>query len=325
MSDDGNGQARRIGRRAVLRGAASAVGAALLAACGGATLDPTPAGRIGPLPTAVSSAAPRGPSACVMGNIAAAGSTALQPLVDAAAKAYAARCMGAQIAVRGGGSDAGLAAAQSGTAQIGASDIFAEEQRAPVMGTTITPAQLADFVVAVQGFAVVVNVQNPLVTLTQAQLVRIFTGGVTNFSDVGGPKQAITVVNRERGSGTRTTFERFGLGRGATTGAERTSTGMVAMDVSQNVGAIGYVGLAALATNPGLRVVLLNGREPTVENISDDSYPVWSYGHLYTKGEPMGLTKAFLDYLLSDDVQTTLVPQLGYIPVSRVKARKTPV
>ncbi len=271
-----------------------------------------------------------------MGSIAAVGSTALQPFVDAAAKAYVARCMGAQIAVRGGGSGTGLLGAQRGQAtvemasvaniQIGASDIFAEEQRSNVQDTKIVPTQLTDFQVVVQGFAVVVNPRNPVVSLTQEQLIRIFTGQVTNFRDVGGPDSAISVVNRAAGSGTRSTFERYALrGQAASGGREVDGSGDVAKAVSDNAGAISYLALTYLVSNPNLKTVLFNGRDPSVENMSDDSYPIWSYGHLYTNRMPAGLTQSFLDYLLSDDVQTTLVPQLGYIPVSRVKARKTPV
>lgn len=317
-----------MNRRMALRGAVASVGAALLAACGGTEATPVLPMRVIPSPSPASNATPQGPAMCAVmtGALAIAGSTALQPLIDAAGKAYQMKCAGTRITVSGGGSSVGLNMAQANTAQIGMSDIFAEEQRG------IDAAQLTDFQLVVQGFAVVANAKGIPDSLTQDQLIAVFTGKVQNFRDAGGPDQGITVATREKGSGSRATFERYGLGGRVTTGREFTSNGDLAMFVTQTPGAIGYVGLATLAANKDLKLVLLDGREPSVENISDNSYPIWSYGHLYTKALPAGmatpqaktLTQAFLDYLLSDDVQTTLVPQLGYIPVSRVKSRKTP-
>jgi len=329
-----------VHRRMALKGAVAGVGAALLAACGGTDVPPILPTRVIPSPSPASSAMPQGPATCAVmtGTLAVAGSTALQPLIDAAGKAYGAKCAGVRITVSGGGSSSGLGMVQANLVQIGMSDIFAEEQRdpVPVMQTgpsvRIDAAQLTDFQLVVQGFAVVTNGKGAPDSLTQDQLIAVFTGKTQNFRDVGGPDSGVTVVTREKGSGSRATFERYGLNGHVTTGREFTSNGDLATFVTQTPGAIGYVGLATLAANKNLKLVLLDGREPSVENISDNSYPLWSYGHLYTKAVPAGmataqaktLTQAFLDYLLSDDVQTTLVPQLGYIPVSRVKSRKTP-
>jgi len=326
-TDTGRGW-RAVNRRTVLKGAVASVGVALLAACGGTAATPALPTRVIPSPSPVSNAPPQGPAMCAVmnGTLAIAGSTALQPLIDAAGKAYQMKCAGVRINVNGGGSGSGLDMAQANTVQIGMSDIFAEEQR------SIDPKQLTDFQLVVQGFAVVANSKGTPDSLTQDQLIAIFTGKTQNFRDVGGPDGGAAVVTREKGSGSRATFERYGLGGQVTGGREFTSNGDLATFVAQTPGAIGYVGLATLATNKNLKLVLLDGREPSVENISDNSYPIWSYGHLYTRALPIGmatpqaktLTQAFLDYLLSDDVQTTLVSQLGYIPVSRVKSRKTP-
>lgn len=327
-----------INRRAALAGITASAGAALLAACGGTEATPSLTPRIIPSPNAIPPGMPQGPATCTSGTIAIDGSTALKPLIDAATRAYIQKCSGAQITVAGNGSSVGLGKAQAGLVQIGMADIFAEEQSAPVPvqqtgpSVTVDAKQLQDFQLVVQGFAIVTNAKGGPDSLTLDQLLAVFTGQVQNFSSVGGPSSAITVVTREKGSGSRAIFERYGLKGQATKGRELNSNGDLANAVLQTPGAIGYVGLATFNQTKGLKLVLLDGREPSVENISDNSYPIWSYGHLYTKTPAATmptpttktLTQAFLDYLLSDDVQTTLIPPLGYIPVSRVKSRKTP-
>ncbi len=198
-----------------LKGAVAGVGAALLAACGGTEAPPVLPTRVIPSPSPASSATPQGPAMCpvMTGTLAVAGSTALQPLLDAAGKAYQAKCTGTRLTVSGGGSSVGLSMAQANMVQIGMSDIFAEEQRG------IDAAQLTDFQLVVQGFAVVANGKGTPDNLTQDQLIAVFTGKVQNFRDVGGPDGGIAVVTREKGSGSRATFERYGLGGKVTGGA----------------------------------------------------------------------------------------------------------
>ncbi len=273
-------------------------------------------------PAVIAGGMPMGPTAamCAMGSITSVGSTALQPFIEQAARAYSMRCMGAQINVQGGGSGTGLTQVFMGGATIGASDIFAEERDG------IDARQLVDTVAVAQGFGIAANPNVPITTLTQDQVIGIWTGKFTNYKEVGGPDQAIVLINRPTSSGTRATFQKYALkGMREAQGRALTedSTGAVAQAIKDTPGAIGYLVLAAIPMQ-GLKVVNFNGKAPTIENISDDSYPIWSYGHLYTKGMPTGLTKSFLDYLLTDDVQNTIVPNLGYFPISKIRAKKTP-
>jgi len=274
-----------------------------------------------PAGSAVAGAQPKGPAACADGSIVALGSTALQPLVEAAAKAYTTKCPTAKINVQGGGSGTGLTQVLQGGATIGDSDIFAEE------ATGVDPKQIVDHQAVVQGFAIAANPSVKVDSLTQDQVASIWTGKVTNWKDVGGNDQKITIVNRPLSSGTRATFKKYAL-NGATEAQglalTEDSTGAVAKAIGDTPGAVGYLGLAYFLTNKDLKQLMFNGKAPTVANISDNSYPIWSYGHMYTKGEATGLAKAFIDYILSDDIQTTLVPQLGYIPATQVKAKHTP-
>lgn len=252
------------------------------------------------------------------GSVTAVGSSALQPLVEKAARDYMVANKGAKIQVQGGGSGTGLTQVSQGAAQIGNSDIFAEEKLTPEQSK-----ELVDHKVAVVGFATIVNPKVSVDNLTLTQLKDIFTGKVTNWKEVGGQDQKIVIINRPKSSGTRATFKKYALG-----GAEEAegsaltndSSGTVRKTVAETEGAISYLSISYVDKN--IKALKLDGVEASASNITTGKYPVWSYEHMYTKGEPKDLTKSFLDYMLSDDVQKKLVPELGYIPVSDMKVTR---
>ena len=280
----------------------------LVAACnnGGGSSN-APAGSNG---TAHSAAAVN----CVAGSITASGSTALQPLVDAAGKAYAKACSGATINVQGGGSGTGLSQVQQGAVQIGDSDVTAESK----LGTPAASA-LVDHVVARQGWIMIANAGVTGVTnLTTQQATDIWTGKVTNWNQVGGPDQAIVLIIRPSSSGTRATFKKIVLG-GADEAAGQAltedSNGAVTTAVTTTPGATSVVGFAYYQQNKANLVGFqLDGIDASVANMADATYKLQAFGHMYTNGQPDGLTKAFLDYMLSPDVQNTLIPSLFYAP-----------
>ncbi len=251
------------------------------------------------------------------GTITAAGSTALQPLVDEAAKQYMEKNPGARIVVNGGGSGNGLSQVFQGAVQIGNSDIFAEEKDG------IDASQLVDHKVAVVGMAVIVNPDVKVDNLTQQQLIDIFTGKITNWKDVGGPDQKINIVNRPKGSGTRATFKKYALnGAEEAQGIamEQDASGTVRKTIAETPGAIGYLALSYIDSS--VRPLKIDGVEPTAANIVDNKYKVWAYEHMYTKGQPTGEVKKFLDFIMSDDVQKNLVTKMGYIPVTDMKVER---
>ena len=246
------------------------------------------------------------------GNITAVGSTAIQPLAEQAATQFMAKNPNVKIVVQGGGSGTGLTQVSQGAADIGNSDIFADEKDG------IDAAQLVDHQVAVVGMAAVVNPAITIDNLTKQQLVDIFTGKTTNWSSVGGPDQKIVLVNRPKASGTRATFKKYALGGAEeAAGIEEDSSGTVRKIISETPGAIGYLALSYLDNS--IKTVNLDGVAPTKDNIVTGKYPVWAYMHSYTKGEPTGAVKAFLEYMMTDDVQKTIVPELGYIPGTDMK------
>ena len=215
-------------------------------------------------------------------TITAVGSTALQPLVEAAGEDYANHHLGTFINVQGGGSGTGLSQVQEGAVDIGNADVFAEEQKG------IVASRLQDHRVAVVGITPIVNHSTGITRLTTPQLIAIFTGKVRNWSQVGGKDQKIVILNRAQGSGTRTTFERFGLkGQRSIAAQEQDSSGMVRQIVATTPGAISYVGFSYV--DKTVQAVSLNGVQPTNQNVADNQWPIWSYEHMYTGRNPQPL------------------------------------
>lgn len=254
------------------------------------------------------------------GKIVIAGSSALQPLVAAAADQFSQKNPNLQIQVNGGGSGTGLSEIAAKKIDIGDSDIFASEKKG--LDTT----GLVDHQVAVVGMTAAINPKAGVKNLTTQQLIDVFMGKVKNWKEVGGNDVPVTVINRPQGSGTRATFVKYALkGNNPTDkGIAQDSSNTVAQMVEQTDGAIGYEALSYFTGDSKDKMVALSidGVKPTIENIQTGQFPVWAYEHMYTHGQPNAVEKAFLDYMVSDAVQTKLVPAQGYISSTKMQVQR---
>ncbi|MGM0125018.1 phosphate binding protein [Enterococcus sp. AZ194] len=248
-------------------------------------------------------------------SITAVGSSALQPLVETVAEDYQTNHPGRFINVQGGGSGTGLSQVQSGAVEIGNSDLFAEEK------SGIDATKLVDHKVAVVGIAPIVNKNIGIKNISMENLRKVFLGEITNWKELGGTDEEIVILNRAAGSGTRSTFEKWVLnGETAVKSQEQDSSGMVRQIVADTPGAISYTAFSYITNE--VATLTVDNVAPTDENVTTNDWQIWAYEHMYTKGKPTDLTKEFLDYVLSDEIQEKIVGELGYIPVSKMTVER---
>lgn len=248
-------------------------------------------------------------------SITAVGSTALQPLVETVAEEYQNNHPGQFVNVQGGGSGTGLSQVQSGAVNIGNSDVFAEEK------SGIDAKKLVDHQVAVVGITPIVNKKVGVKNISMENLQKIFTGEITNWKQVGGNDVDVVILNRASGSGTRGTFERWVLnGKEPKAAQEQDSSGTVRQIVVDTPGAISYVAFSYVTKD--VATLSIDGVAPNDDNVKTNKWIIWSYEHMYTKGQPTELTKKFLDYVLSDKVQKEIVAKLGYIAITDMQVKR---
>jgi phosphate transport system substrate-binding protein len=255
-----------------------------------------------PTPTAV----PTGLS----GEISVAGSTTVQPLAEKLAEAFTAANPGVQIDVQGGGSSVGVKSAGQGQVDIGAASREVKESELEEY------PDLQVFTIARDGIAIVVHPDVAVDGLTKDQVRDIFAGEVVNWSEVGGPDKPIVVVSREEGSGTRAAFEEMVMGEEGPvivdTAILQPSNGAVRTTVSTTPDSIGFLSFGYLDSST--KALAVDGVLPTPENAASGTYPIVRPLNMMTKGEPSGVVKAWLDFILSAEGQAIVVEE-GYIAV----------
>ncbi|WP_413298985.1 phosphate ABC transporter substrate-binding protein [Bacillus sp. 1P10SD] len=250
------------------------------------------------------------------GSLVVSGSSAMQPLVAAAAEEFMAANPNVDIQVNAGGSGTGLSQVAEGSVQIGNSDVFAEEKEG------IPADQLVDHKVAVVGMTAAVNPKVGIKDIKKEDLIKVFTGKITNWKELGGKDQKIVLVNRPDSSGTRAVFNKFALdGATPAEGITEDSSNTVKKIINETDGAIGYLAFSYF-TDDSVTPLAIDGVEPTGENVQSGKFPVWAYEHSYTKGEATDLAKEFIDYMMSDDIQNNLLKEQGYLPVTKMKVER---
>lgn len=240
------------------------------------------------------------------------------PLAQAEAEEFMNENPGKSVTVTGGGSGVGITALIDGEVDIAtASREMRNEEVEYARVNGINPVEHA---IAYDGISVIVNPQNPVSELTFGQLRGIYNGSVTNWKEVGGEDRPIVAISRDSSSGTYEYFkEEVLLGDEFRPDAlTQPATGVIIGEVSQNPNAVGYIGVAYLDKSvKGLNLDGGNGSvPPTPENIISGAYPLSRPLYFYTNGEPSGLTKEFIDFVMSEKGQN-LISEVGYFPINR--------
>ncbi len=247
---------------------------------------------------------------CYAEKIKVEGSTTVLPIAQKAAEVFMNNNPGAEISVRGGGSGVGIASLIDGTCNIADSSRPIKENE---LDKAITNGRSPKAnVIAMDGICIIVNPSNSINGLTKKQIKDIYTGRVSDWSQLGGSNGKIVVVSRDSSSGT---FEAFGelVLAGEKVRADallQASNQAVASTVSGTPGAIGYVGLGYMSNS--VKALTVDGIKPSKESVLTGAYAIGRPLFMYTNGTPKGLPKDFIDFILSKDGQK-LVEEEGFV------------
>lgn len=247
-------------------------------------------------------------NAALTGTITMAGSTSMEKFANALAESFMAKYPGVTVTAEFTGSSAGIEAVLAESVDIGNSSRNLKDEE--------KLAGAVENIVALDGIGVITDTSNTVTTLSTEQLVGIYTGKVRNWSEVGGEDEAIVVIGREAGCGTREVFEELlGIKDICVYANELNSTGAVMARVAATPGAIGYVSLDVLNLNNTLHVLSIGDIEPTEENIRTGSYLLCRPFIMITKGKISEQSKAVQEifvYLKSKEGQE-LIKAVGLI------------
>lgn len=282
-----------------------AIATMMIAACAPAA-PAVEAEEASPADEALEVAAPVEEEETLSGQLQLAGSTTVQPLAELLAESFMDINEEVSIDVQGGGSSVGVTAAGEGTADIGMSSRNIKDSEFEVF------PDLQIFTIAYDGIAIVVNPDIELPTLTEEQARAIFSGAITNFSEVGGTDAEITVVSREEGSGTRAAFEDLVMEYKDDAGEKvmeliaesallQQSNGQVRTVVAETPNTIGYLSFGFL--DDSIKGVSIEGVAPTVDNVKNGTYPIFRPLNMETGGAPSELAQTFLNFILGVDGQ----------------------
>ena len=289
---------KKITRRSFLTVCGAVAAAAALTACGGSASSAA---------ASSTSAAAGSTAAALSGNVAAGGSTSMKNVIAALTEGFAEVEPGVTVSYDPTGSGAGITGAADKTLDIGLSSrALKDDEKADVEGTTI----------ALDGIAIIVNNASKVENLTVDQLKQMFTGEITNWSEVGGDDGEIVLIGREAGSGTRDGFESIvDVKDSCKYAQELTATGAVISAVEANPLAIGYASLSAVGDT--VKMVTVGGVECSEDTVKDGSYEV-QRPFVFVTNKSVTLSEqaqAFFDFATSADA-ADLIRTAGAVPVN---------
>ena len=293
---------KKITRRSFLTVCGAVAAAAALTACGGSASSAAASSTSAAAGSTASSTA-----AALSGNVATGGSTSMKNVIAALTEGFAEIEPGVTVSYDPTGSGAGITGATDKTLDIGLSSrALKDDEKADVDGTTI----------ALDGIAIIVNNASKVEDLTVDQLKQMFTGEITNWSEVGGDDGEIVLVGREAGSGTRDGFESIvDVKDSCKYAQELTATGAVISAVEANPLAIGYASLSAVGDT--VKMVTVGGVECSEETVKDGSYEV-QRPFVFVTNDSVTLSaqaQAFFDFATSTDA-ADLIRTAGAVPVN---------
>ena len=293
---------KKITRRSFLTVCGAVAAAAALTACGGSASSAAASSTSAAAGSTASSTA-----AALSGNVATGGSTSMKNVIAALTEGFAEVEPGVTVSYDPTGSGAGITGATDKTLDIGLSSrALKDDEKADVEGTTI----------ALDGIAIIVNNASKVENLTVDQLKQMFTGEITNWSEVGGDDGEIVLIGREAGSGTRDGFESIvDVKDSCKYAQELTATGAVISAVEANPLAIGYASLSAIGDT--VKAVTVGGVECSEETVKDGSYEV-QRPFVFVTNKSVTLSEqaqAFFDFATSADA-ADLIRTAGAVPVN---------
>ncbi len=252
-------------------------------------------------------ATPAPPASELTGTVATDGSTSIEKVIGALGEAFTNENSGVTFTYNPTGSGSGITAVIEGRCDIGLSSRALKDEE---------KATLTETVIALDGIAIVVNPNNPVVDLSLEQIAQIYTGAITNWKDVGGSDAEIVVIGREAGSGTRDGFETItGTKDTCVYRQELTSTGDVITTVSQNPDAIGYASLASVKES--VKALTVNGVAPSEAAVQDGTYVIQRPFVVATRTDEAlsPAAQAFFDYITSAQA-AQIITNAGAVPVN---------
>jgi phosphate transport system substrate-binding protein len=241
-------------------------------------------------------------------NIAVAGSTSVQPTAEKLAEVYMTEHNSTKVTVQGGGSSMGLNSVKKEAAQIGTYSSKLSQDKA---GADVKQTKIAS-----DGIAIIVNPNNNISDLTKDQIKGIFTGQITDWSQVGGKSGKINVITREDGSGTRDAVTKVALDDEdiVKTAVVQSSTGSLMQSVSSDPNAIGYASLSDMREN-NVKKLKINGVEASKQTIKNGSYIMQRPFLFLTNSTPSNSTQQFINWTLSPEGQK-IIDSEGLVPVN---------